>query len=338
MSPDITTPQDGPVSPPFTRSNSSTTSLYFDAMPSMNSIFTRPRASQSRSSSPERPFKPTISAPIPTDTVHNLQAIFINGDSNTGDGEDDKTTLRAGGGDSAHGGGDITVLASGRPPQQLPPPVQTESEMSRYGYGNGSSYDVSSPTSVRKRSLSHSEERGEGTDEASLRSVPVLYANVIHEGEDSMVSNPSQADVSRKVSVKRSPSKLVKRRSTRSTTKGKQTENLASGSMRGNGIETRRSPSRTSQRSFRSSRGPVFDMVTAPPNATIGDAGGAFGTGAVMAAPEHEVEDELQSGFQERVTIAESALTRKQTIRIQKEECMCSLGNLIFLLLGGFSG
>jgi hypothetical protein len=116
---------------------------------------------------------------------------------------------------------------------------------------------------------------------------------MIPEGED-VVSSPSQADVSWKAGVKRSPSKLVKRRGT----KGKQTENLANGSTKGNGSETRRSASRTSQRSFRSGRGPVFDMVTAPPNATIADAGGRVWGWCVMAAPEGEVEDELQSGFQ----------------------------------------
>ena len=306
--------QDGPAPPPFSRPNNSSTSLYFDAMPSMSSIFSRPRG-QSRSSSPERAFKPTISAPIPTDPVHNSRAIFINGHTNIVDGEDDKTTLRAGG--SAHGDG----LLDSEPPQPLPS-LQTESVVEMSRYGNGSAYDVSSPASARKRSLSYSEEHGGETDEASLRSVPVLYThtNMIH-GNGDLVSSPSQADVSRKVSVKRSPSKLVKRRSTKS----KRTESLANGSVRGGGNETRRSASRTSQRSFRSSRGPVFDMVTAPPNATISDAGGAFGTGAVMAAPGQEVDDELQSGFQERVTIAESALTRKQTVKIQKEECtlMC---------------
>ena len=196
-------------------------------------------------------------------------------------------------------------------------PVKTEGvsvEMNRHG--NDSAYDVSSPASARKRSLSHSEEHVGAADETSLRSVPVLYTNMVPEGED-VVSNPSQVEVSRKVSLKRSPSKLVKRRGT----KGKQTENLANGSIRGDRSEPRRSGSRTSQRSVRSNRGPVFEMVTAPPHATITDAGGAFGTGAVMAAPEGEIEDELQSGFQERVTIAESALTKKQTIKIQKDEC-----------------
>ena len=317
MALDTTPPHDGLVPPPFTRLNNSSTSLYFDAMPSMSSIFGRPRG-QSRSSSPEQVFKPTISAPIPTDPAHNSRATHINGNTNVvGDGEDDKTTLKAG--DSGRGDG---LLAS-EPPQQSPL-VQTESvdEMSRHG--NGSAYDVSSPASARKRSLSYSEDHGGVTDEASLRSVPVLYThtNVIP-GSGDIVSSPSQVDVSRKVSMKRSPSKLVKRRSTKS----KQTENLANGSVRG---ETRRSASRTSQRSFRSSRGPVFDMVTAPPTATISDAGGAFGTGAVMAAPGQDVEDELQSGFQERVTIAEGALTRKQTIKIQKEECTLTYSRLTF--------
>jgi len=211
------------------------------------------------------------------------------------------------------------------PPQQFPPKRAEAVDMNRNG-NNSSVYDVSSPASTRKRSLSRSEEHGGTNDDASLRSVPVLYTNMVPEGED-MVSNPSQVDVSRKVSLKRSPSKLVKRRST----KGKQPEGPASGSVRGNGVETKRSASRSSQRSFRSIRGPVFEMVTAPPNATINDAGGAFGTGAVMAAPENEVEDELQSGFQERVTIAESALTRRQTIKIQKEEC--TLSYLIFRLI-----
>lgn len=298
-------PQNGPFPPLFTRSNTSSTSLYFDAMPSMSSIFNMPRG-QSRSSSPERGFKPIISAPIPTDSAHS-KGILINGNTNIGEAEDDKTTLKAG--DSTHGNG---ILASESP--QHSPPVKTEGMvgMSRQD-GNDSAYDVSSPASGRKRSLSRSEDHGGATDETSLRSVPVLYTNMIPEGEDVVVSSPSQVDVSRKINVKRSPSKLVKRRGT----KGKQTENLANG---GDGVEARRSASRTSQRSFRSGPGLVFDMVTAPPNATIPDAGGAFGAGAAMAAPEGEVEEELQTGFQERVTIAENALTKKQTIKIQREE------------------
>jgi hypothetical protein len=308
---DTDMPQDGPIPPPFARSNTSSTSLYFDAMPSMSSIFNRPRG-QSRSSSPERGIKPTISAPIPTDPAQNFQATPINGDTNIGDGEDDKTTLRAGG--STHGDG---LLLASEPPQQLPP-VQAEGaapEMDRHE--NDSAYDVSSPASARKRSLSRSEDHGGGTDETSLRSVPVLYTNMIPEGEGHPANGTSQVDASRKGSVKRSPSKLIKRRGTKS----KQTENLAIGSVKGDGAETRRSASRTSQRSFRTTRGPVFEMVTAPPNATISDAGGAFGTGAVMTAPENELEDELQSGFHERVTIAESSLTKKQTLKIKKEEC-----------------
>jgi hypothetical protein len=304
---DTAAPQNGTIPPPFARSNTSSTSLYFDAMPS---LFNGPRG-QSRSSSPERGIKPTISAPIPTDPAHNSRATHINGHTNIGDGEDDKTTLRARG--STHGGG---VLAS--EPQQLPP-VQTEGAVEMNRHENGSAYDVSSPASARKRSLSRSEEH----DETSLRSIPVQYTNMVPEGED-LVNGHPQAGTSRKVSVKRSPSKLVKRRGT----KGKQTENLANGSIKGDGTETRRSASRTSQRSFRSSRGPVFDIVTAPPNATLGDVGGAFGSGAVMAAPEHEVDDELQSGFKERVTIAEHALTKKQTVKIKREEC--TLASLIF--------
>ena len=301
--------QDGPVPPPLARPNTST-SLYFDAMPSMSSLFSRPRG-QSRSSSPERGIKQNISAPIPTDPGQNPhQAAIISGDTNIGDGEDDKNTLRAD--DLTHGDG--VLLASERPRQSSPIQAEGAAEMSRQA--SVSVYDVSSPASARKRSLSRSEDHGGGTDETSLRSVPVVYTNMVPEGEDP-ASSSSPAEVTRKVSVKRSPSKLVKRRST----KGKRTENLASGSTRGNV----RSASRSSQRSFRSSRGPVFDMVTGPPNASIGDAGGAFGTGAVMAAPEHDIEDELQSGFQERVTIAESALTRKQTIKIQKEECTFTL-------------
>ena len=299
--------EDSPI-PPFARPNTSSTSLYFDPMPSMSSLFSRPRG-QSRSSSPERGIKQNISAPIPTDPAQNPhQAALINGDTNIGDGEDDKNTLRAD--DLTHGDG--VLLASERPRQSSPIQAEGAAEMSRQG--SVSVYDVSSPASARKRSLSRSEDHhGGGTDETSLRSVPVVYTNTVPEVEDPAGSSPSPAEATRKVSVKRSPSKLVKRRST----KGKRTENLASGSTRGNV----RSASRSSQRSFRSSRGPVFDMVTVPPNASIGDAGGAFGTGAVMAAPENDIEDELQSGFQERVTIAESALTRKQTIKIQKEEC-----------------
>ena len=307
MAHDTTVPQDGPFPPPFTRSNTSSTSLYFDAMPSISTIFNRPRG-QSRSSSPERGFKPVISAPIPTDPAQNSKGILINGHTNIGEGEDDKTTLRAGGSTHANG-----VLASESPQQSTP--VKTEGVLMNRQDGNDSGYDVSSPASAHKRSLSRSEDHGGATDEASLRSVPVLYTNMIPEG-NGVVSSPSQPDVSRKVSVKRSPSKLVKRRGT----KGKQTENLANSSMKGDGCEGRRSASQTSQRSFRSGRGLVFDMVTAPPNAALTDAGGAFGAGAVMAAPEGEVEDELQSGFQERVTIAESALTKRQTVKIQKEE------------------
>ena len=310
-------PQDGPVPPPFSRTNTSSTTLYFDAMPSMSSLFNKPRV-QSRSSSPERGIKSSISAPLPTDPVQNSKPIHINGDTNMGDLEDDKTTLRAGG--STHGD-DGEQLASETPRPHSSPvrtegvPVAAAVEMSRQG-NDSSAYDVSSPSSTRNRSLSQSEDRhGGATDETSIRSVPVLYTNMVPEGEGGGV-NLSQTDVSRKVSVKRSPSKLVKRRST----KGKQTEYLANGSIRG-GNENRRSASRTSQRSFRSSRGPVFDMVTAPPNATLNDVGGAFGAGAAMAAPENEVEDELRSGLLERITIAESALTEKQTKRIHKEEC-----------------
>ncbi|KAF9647861.1 hypothetical protein BDM02DRAFT_3116328 [Thelephora ganbajun] len=308
---DTILPQDGSIPPPFTRSNTSSTSLYFDAMPSLSSIFNRPRG-QSRSSSPERGIKPAISAPVPIDPPQNPKAILINGDTNIGDGEDDKNTLRAGG--STHGGG-VPVSESSRQSSL----AKTEGAVEMDRHGNDSTYDVSSPASTRKRSLSRSEEHGGATDETSLRSIPVLYTNMIPEGED-LAGSPSQADASRKVSMKRGPSKLVKRRGTKS----KQTENFVNDSIRGDGSETKRSASRTSQRSFRSSRGPVFDMVTAPPNATISDAGGAFGTGAAMAAPENEVEDELQSGFQERVTIAESSLTRKQTIKIQKEELAVS--------------
>lgn len=312
MTLDTIAPQDGPVPPPFARSNTSSTPLlYFDAMPSMSSLFSRPRG-QSRSSSPERGIKPIISAPIPTDPAQHALDTLINGDTDLGDGEDDKNTLRAD--ETAHGGGGPALLAS--EPSQQPSFTQTEGTTETSRYGNGSLYDVSDPPSVRKRSLSRSEDHGGGTDETSIRSIPVQYTNGVPGGGNPVFANPSQTDLSRKVSVKRTPSKLVKRRST----KGKQTENLASGSTKGNGGETKRSASRSSQRSFRSSRGPVFDMVTVPPNASIGDAGGAFGTGAVMAARESEVEDELQSGFHERVTIAESALTKRQTIKIKKEE------------------
>ena len=308
--------------------NTSSASLYFDAMPSMSSIFSKPRA-QSRSSSPERGTRPIISAPIPIDPMQNSKAILINGGTHIGDGEDDKTTLRAD--HSTHLGG-----IEPPPPQRLLPPVQTEGVVDVNRHGNDSAYDLSTPASVHKRSPSRSDERGGGgggTDETSIRSVPVVYTNMVPEGEDPPVGNHSQVDVSRKVSMKRSPSKLVKRRG---TGKGKQTENLATnGSVRGNnGTETRRSASRTSQRSFRSGRGPVFEMVTAPPNASMADVGGAFGTGAVMAAPEHEIEDELQSGFQERVTIAESGLTRRQTVKIKKEERTLARAVLIFVAPG----
>ena len=304
---DAASPQNGLFAPPFIRSNASSSSLYFDAMPSMSSMFNKPRG-HSRSSSPEQGTKPVISAAVPTDSGHNTKAIHMNGDTNSGEGEDDKTTLRAGG--SVHGNGGL----ASEPPQHFPP-VNTNGVVEMNRPGNDSVYDISSPTSTRKRSLSRSEDHGGATDETSLRSVPVLYTNMVPEGEDA-AGNLSQPDVSQKVSVKRSPSKLVKRRNTR----GKQTENLANGSARGDGPEARRSASRASQRSFRSSRGPVFDMVTAPPHATITDAGGAFSTGAVMSAPENDVEDELRTGFQERTTIAESSLTRKQTVKIQKEE------------------
>ena len=304
-------PQDGQTSPPFTRTNTSSTTLYFDAMPSMSSLFNKPRV-QSRPSSPERGIKTPISAPIPTDSVPNSNPPPINGDTNTGEVvEDDKTTLRAGG--STHGDNEIVYETT-----QLSSPVRTElgaPEMSRHG--NDSAYDVTSAVSTRQRSSSHSEENhGTATDDMSLHCVPVVYANPSPEGED-VTSNRSQTDVSRKVSAKRTPSKLVKRRST----KGKQTEYLANGNVRGGGNASRRSTSQASQRSFRSSRGPIFDMVTVPPNATIENAGGAFGSGAVMAAPESEVEDEFRAGLLERATIAESNLTKKQTIRIHKEEC-----------------
>jgi len=307
MALDITSPQVGPLPP----SNNSSTSLYFDAMPSLSSIFNGPRG-QSRSSSPERGIKSTISPPIPTDPAQNPKPILLNGDTNIGDGGDDKNTLRAGG--SAYGDGTLTS----EPLQQSPPPVKSRGlvgvEMSRNGSESG--FDVSSPGSTaRRRSLSRSEEHGGNTDDASLRSLPVVHTNAVHEGGEVGSNNPSQVDVSRKVSLGRTPSKLVKRRST----KGKQTEYLVNGSG-----TTRRSASRTSQRSFRSNRGPVFDMVTAPPNATISNAGGAFGGGAVMAAPENEIEDELQSGFHERAATAQSALTDKQVIKIQKEELAVS--------------
>lgn len=309
MALDTTLPQDGPFPPPFIRTNTSSTSLYFDAMPSMSSIFNKPRG-QSRSSSPERAIKPVISAPIPANATQNPKAVAINGDTTIGEGEDDKNTLRAGG----------SMHVDGVAPPELPkhsPPIKTEGSDEMSPNGNDSANDVSSPASARKRSLSRSEDHGGATDETSIRSIPVLYTNMVP-GSGDLASDPSQPDVSRKVSLmKRSPSKLVKRRGT----KGKQTENLANGSTRGDGSETKRSASRTSQRSFRSSRGPVFDMVTVPPRATISDAGGAFATGAVMAAPEGEVQEELQSGLQERATLAETALTRKQTVKIQKEEC-----------------
>ncbi|KAF9790803.1 hypothetical protein BJ322DRAFT_1104453 [Thelephora terrestris] len=313
--PDLdTTPQDGPVPPPFTRTNTSATTLYFDAMPSMSSLFSRPRV-QSRSSSPERGIKSLISAPVPTDPVQNPKPIHINGHTNMGDLEDDKTTLRAAG--STHGDDD----PASESPQRSSPvrAVGAAVEMSRQG-NDSSAYDASSPPSAHNRPSSRSEDHhGGATDDASLRSVPVLYTNMVPDGEGGG-ANFSQSDVSRKVSVKRTPSKLVKRRST----KGKQTEYLVNGSIRGAVSENRRSASRTSQRSFRSSRGPVFDMITAPPNATLNDAGGAFGTGAVMAAAESEVEDELRSGLLERITIAEGSLTEKQAKRIHKEELAVS--------------
>jgi hypothetical protein len=118
MAHDTTVPQDGPFPPPFARSNTSSTSLYFDAMPSMSSIFNKPRG-QSRSSSPDRGFKPFISAPIPADPRRTQRPSLINGNTNIGEGEDDKTTLKASG--STHGDG---VLAS-ESPQQLSP-VKTE--------------------------------------------------------------------------------------------------------------------------------------------------------------------------------------------------------------------
>ena len=316
----LSPPQDGLNSPPFTRSNTSSTTLYFDAMPSVTSLFNKPRV-QSRSSSPERGIKSLISAPIPTDSVvQTSKPIHINGHPNMAyyGGEDDKDTLRAPASPTHVDQQVEPVPASETSPQDSSPVRSSEGavEMSRHGNESSATtgYDVSSPSSARKRSLSRSEDQhggGGATDEASLRSVPVLYTNMVPEGElDGVSANPSQTDVSRRVRVKRSPSKLVKRRGTKS----KQTEYLA------NGGESRRSASRTSQRSFRSSRGPVFDMVTAPPNATLNDVGGAFRTGAAMAAPESEVEDELRSGLHERITIAESALTEKQAKRIHKEE------------------
>lgn len=322
MALDTSSPHNGLFSPPFSRSNPSSSSLYFDAMPTMSSIFNKSRGT-SRSSSPEQGIKPTISAPIPTDSGYSSKAIYMNGDTNSGGGEaeDDKTTLRAGG--SMHGDG---VFVS-EPPQQFPP-IRTDGVVEMNQLRNDSFYDISSPTSARRRSLSRSEGHGDATDEASLRSVPVLYTNMVPEGED-VTSNFSQPDVSRKVSLKRGSSKLVRRRNTR----GKQTENLANGNARGDGYEARRSASGASQRSFRSSRGPVFDMVTAPPHATITDAGGAFSTGAVMAAPENEVGDELRYGFQERTTIAESGLTRKQTVKIQKEESALKIPSFFLAVL-----
>lgn len=302
-------PDGGTTSPPFARSNTSSTTLYFDAMPSMSSLFSKPRV-QSRSSSPQRGIKSIISAPIPTDPVQNSRPIHINGHTNMGDGEDDKTTLTAAG--STHGD---HQPASDAPKQPSPLKVKTDGVVGMSRHANHSpTRDAPSPSSSHKRSLSRSEDHHGGvTDERSLRSVPVVYTNLVPEREE-LLNNRSQTDVSRKVSVKRSPSKLVKRRST----KGKQTEYLVNGhSLKGEG----RSVSRNSQRSFRSSRGPVFDMVTVPPNATVSDAGGAFGTGAVMAAPETEVEDELRSELQERLTTAELSLTKKQTSKIHKEEC-----------------
>ena len=304
-------PQDGTIPPLFPRSNTSSTTLYFDAVPSMNPLFNRPRA-QSRSSSPERGIK-SISAPILIDSVQNPKSIHINGHTNMGDGEDDKTTLRAGG--STHG--DLE-FASNAPRQTSPVELKTENPvgMSRYDGDHSFPHDPASPSS-RNRSLSRSEDHhGGATEERSLRSIPVMYNNAVPTGEDG-ISHYSQTDVSRKASVKKSPAKLIKRRNT----KDKQTEYLVNGhSLKGEGSGSRRSFSRASQRSFRSSRGPVFDMVTAPPNATLDDAGGAFGTGAVMAAPENEVEEELRSEFQDRLKKAETSLTKKQTIKIHKEE------------------
>lgn len=298
-------PQEGTFHPPFTRSNTSSTTLYFEAMPSLGSLFNKPRV-QSRSSSPERGIKSAINAPVPTDPVQNQRPIPINGHTNMGYGQGDKATLKAGG--STHGDDGPT---SDAPQQSSPVKVKAGGAVGISRQGNDSpAHDAPSPSSSHKRSLSRSDDRhGGATDEKSLRSLPIVYQNTIPEGED-FVSNRSQTGVSQKVSIKRSPSKLVKRRST----KGKQAEHLVNGG-------SRRSVSRTSQRSFRSSRGPVFDMVTAPPNATLSDAGGAFGTGAVMAAPENEVEEELQSEFQERLTTAERSLTKKQTTKIHKEEC-----------------
>lgn len=314
-------PQDGKIPPPFTRSNTSSTTLYFDTVPSMSSLLNSPRG-QSRSGSSERRIKSSISAPIPTDPAQNLNPIHINGHTNMGDGGDDKTTLRAGG--STHVD---DKLASD--PLQQSSPVKLKPEgaigISRLGNNSPATHDPSPPSSFRKRSSSRSDDHNGGlNDERSLRSVPVVYTNTIPEGEE-LVSNRSLTDVSRKASVKRSPSKLVKRRSV----KGK-TEYLANGhSLRGEGSVNRRPTSRTSQRSFRSSRGPVFDMVTAPPNATLDDAGGAFATGAVMAAPENEVESELRSEFQERLNTAERSLSKKQTKKILKEEC--ALMRLIYV-------
>lgn len=147
---------------------------------------------------------------------------------------------------------------------------------------------MSSPASAHKRSLSHSEEYVGAADKMSLHSVPILYTNMVPEGED-IVSNPSQVKMSWKISLKRSPSKLSKHRGT----KGKQTENLANGSIRGDRSKPRRSGSRTSQCSVRSDQGPVFEMVTTLSHATITDAGGAFGIGAIMAAPKGKIKDKL---------------------------------------------
>lgn len=321
--------QDGTIHPPFSRSSTSTTTPYFDAMPSMSSLFNGPRV-QSRSSSPERGIKSIISAPTAKDPV---QPIHISGHTNMGEGEDDKTTLKAGGSTRGDDG-----PASGAPQQSSPPNVKTETVVGISRHATDSpapAHDGSPPVFFNKRSLSRSEDHNGGaTDERSLRSVPVVYnENTIPERED-LVSKYSQSDVSRRVTMKRSPSKLVKRRST----KGKQTEYLANGhSLKGEAGASRRSVSRTSQRSFRSSRGPVFDMVTVPQNTTANDAGGAFGTGAVMAAPENEVEDELRDELQERLTIAERALTRKQTLKIHKEECMLMHSGFEYLSLTSLS-
>lgn len=297
----ISSPQDSTTPP---RSNTSTTTLYFDAMPSMSSIF-NPHV-RDRSNSPgQRGIKSVISAPIPITK--------LNGHTNMGDGEDDKTTLRAGGPSHADGG-----PASETPQDSSPVKVKTETAIGMSRHGNDSPvHDLSPHSSSHRRSLSRSEDPyGDATDGRSLRSVPVVYADTVPGGE-SWENNRSLPNISQKVTVKRTPSKLVKRRSS----KNKRTEYLVNGhSVKGEGSVGRRSVSRNSQRSFRSSRGPVFEMVTAPPNATVNDAGGAFGAGAVMAAPENEVEEELRSEFQERLTTAERSLTRKQTVKIQREE------------------